>query len=101
MTSITREHALVEQIKEWTDGKYIGDDCAVLPGQQLITSDSLVEGTHFLSSLSSWEDIGWKSVAVNLSDIAAMAGRDRATVSSASLCRASSVASNSIVFIPV
>jgi thiamine-monophosphate kinase len=77
LTVVTREHALVEQIKEWTDGRFIGDDCAVLPGQQLVTADTLVEGTHFLRNLSSLEDIGWKSVAVNLSDIAAMAGRPR------------------------
>ncbi len=46
----------------------------MLPGQQLATTDSLIEGTHFLPTLSSYEDIGWKSVAVNLSDIAAMGG---------------------------
>jgi len=87
LSSVTREQALVEQIKEWTDGKFIGDDCAVLPGQQLVTADSLVEGTHFLTSLSSLEDIGWKTVAVNLSDIAAMGGRPRYLLISLTLPR--------------
>ncbi len=85
MTEITPEQALVEQIKQWTGSKFIGDDCAVLPGQQLLTADSLVEGTHFRRSLSTLEDIGWKTVAVNLSDIAAMAGRPRYLIVSLTL----------------
>lgn len=74
--ALTREQALVESIKQWTGERLIGDDCAVLPGGALITTDTLVEGTHFLPSIK-FEDLGWKSVAVNLSDIAAMAGRPR------------------------
>jgi thiamine-monophosphate kinase len=70
----TQEHSIIHQIKDWTGSKFIGDDCAMLPGQVLATVDTLVEGTHFLTSISSFEDIGWKSVAVNLSDIAAMGG---------------------------
>lgn len=52
----------------------IGDDCALLapaPGMQLaISSDMLVEGRHFLSTVSP-EALGHKALAVNLSDLAA------------------------------
>ena len=51
-------------------------------GQQLATIDALVQDVHFRLALTSWEDLGWKSLAVNLSDIAAMGGRaDYALVS--------------------
>ena len=53
----------------------VGDDCAItsIPtGYQLaITTDTLVEGTHFFPSISP-TDLAYKSVAVNLSDLAAM-----------------------------
>ena len=56
----------------------IGDDCAVLPRNDvqsyLVTTDLLVEGTHFLSAAVSPDDLGYKALAVNLSDIAAMGG---------------------------
>lgn len=74
---LTPEQALVADIKAWTNERLIGDDCAILPGQQLVSTDMLVEGTHFIRSISSLAEIGWKSVAVNLSDIAAMAGKPR------------------------
>lgn len=74
---LTNEHRLIEQIKDWVGSTQIGDDCAVLPGGLLITTDTLVEGTHFLPSLMSLSEIGWKAVAVNVSDIAAMAGKPR------------------------
>jgi thiamine-monophosphate kinase len=52
----------------------IGDDCALLApraGMQLaISSDMLIEGRHFLSTVSS-EALGHKALAVNLSDLAA------------------------------
>ena len=52
----------------------IGDDCALItpqPGMQLaISSDMLVEGRHFLSTVSP-EALGHKALAVNLSDLAA------------------------------
>ncbi len=55
----------------------IGDDCAVLrSGDQtlLVTSDLSIENVHFRRSACSPEDLGWKALAVSLSDIAAMGG---------------------------
>jgi len=56
----------------------VGDDCALLavaPGMQLATScDMLVEGRHFLSTVSP-QRLGHKSLAVNLSDLAACGAR--------------------------
>ncbi len=58
----------------------IGDDGAVVspePGKQLISVvDTLVEDVHFPAEIDAF-DIGFRSVAVNLSDIAAMGGRPR------------------------
>ena len=58
--------------------KSIGDDAAaftVAPDQvSLITTDLLVERIHFIRNSISGSDLGYKSLAVNLSDIAAMGG---------------------------
>lgn len=66
----------------------IGDDCAVLPfsalsrsargeafgDELLVSTDLLTEGVHFrLEDITPWQ-LGWKSLAVNISDIAAMGG---------------------------
>ena len=57
-----------------------GDDCALLaptPGKQLaVTTDMLVEGTHFLPGTDA-RNLGWKTLAVNLSDLAAMGATPR------------------------
>ncbi len=56
----------------------IGDDCAALRfragSEVLVTTDMLMDGRHFRLGEASPEAIGYKALAVNLSDIAAMAG---------------------------
>ena len=67
----------------------IGDDCAVIPQKSgmdtLVSTDMLIEGTHFLREDADPYDLGWKSAAVNLSDIAAMGGKPVATFLSLAL----------------
>ena len=59
----------------------IGDDCAIIQGPSgkhlLITTDILLEKVHFSSHYSSYNQIGEKSLLVNISDIAAMGGEPR------------------------
>ena len=54
----------------------VGDDAAVVLGPRnartVLTTDALIEGVHFDRAFSSPADIGYKALAVNLSDLAAM-----------------------------
>ncbi|MDD9897400.1 MAG: thiamine-phosphate kinase [Candidatus Melainabacteria bacterium] len=72
------ESQLIQIIKSQAqDPDLIGDDCAVIDigsEKYLFALDSFVEDVHYSSDYFSVEDIGWKSLAVNISDIAAMAG---------------------------
>ena len=55
----------------------IGDDAAAWQSDnhiQLATTDTLVQDIHFNLDVINWEELGWKALAVNLSDIAAMGG---------------------------
>jgi thiamine-monophosphate kinase len=55
----------------------VGDDAALWDpkGQALATADALMEGVHFRVDWGGPEDLGFKAVSVNVSDVAAMGGR--------------------------
>lgn len=55
----------------------IGDDAAAwesLGPVQIATTDTLAQGVHFRLKDMPWHDLGWKALAISLSDIAAMGG---------------------------
>ncbi len=77
------EFTLIEKIKkDFNFNKEniigIGDDCAFLKGENkdlLLTTDTLVENKHFIFEKTNFFLLGRKSLAVNISDIAAMGGK--------------------------
>ncbi len=81
------EFGLIERIRKMTSRRSssvligIGDDAAALKISSakilLATTDMLLEGIHFDLSYTDFYSLGWKSAAVNLSDIAAMGGLPR------------------------
>ena len=76
------EFGFIERFKPWfgdllgSDITGIGDDCAILPmndeEEMVVTTDLLMEEIHFLRDAITPYQLGYKSLAVNLSDIAAM-----------------------------
>lgn len=70
------EQGLLRVVQRFCPSELIGDDAALLtpdPHQSLVvTTDMLVDGVHFSDRTTSPEDIGWRGVAANLSDLAAM-----------------------------
>jgi thiamine-monophosphate kinase len=73
------EQGLLERLQRFCPAEIIGDDAAVIsssPEQSLVvTTDMLVDGVHFSDATTSPEDVGWRSIAANLSDLAAMGAR--------------------------
>lgn len=78
------EFTLIEKLQKYFFKKNnnvflgIGDDCAVISSSQkkylLLTTDMLIEGVHFNLRYASPYQIGWKALAVNISDIASCGG---------------------------
>jgi len=80
------EFGLIDRLAKMAAGRDerliigIGDDAAAWKGDtsiQLATVDSFIQGVHFPTGTASWPELGWKALAVNLSDIAAMGGAPR------------------------
>jgi thiamine-monophosphate kinase len=80
------ETTLLTHIKQWLSTQHlppqtlgIGDDGSIIQikqSTQLVTStDLLIQDVHFRLSTTTAEALGWKSLAVNLSDLAAMNAR--------------------------
>ena len=96
MSSLMGEFAFIEWLRHQTptNPRLLigpGDDCAALllssERAALITTDMLMEGTRFRLAEAGPRLVGRKAMAVNLSDIAAMAGRPVAAVVSVALPR--------------
>ena len=89
------EFGLISLVQEWTGSAASGpvavppdtyriavdngDDAAaatflVSPVTELYTTDTMVDGIHFTSETTPWRDLGWKAIASNVSDVAAMGG---------------------------
>lgn len=89
------EFGLIELVQKWTKAdnaaaKVVGspelsvsvdngDDAAAItfsraPVTELYTTDTMVDGIHFTAATTPWRDLGWKSIASNISDVAAMGG---------------------------
>src|SRR5947208_3647131 len=97
MSSPSGEFAFIDWLRRQTpaDSRVLvgpGDDTAVLRWRPdspcLVTTDMLLEGSCFRVAEAGPRRVGRKALAVNLSDIAAMAGRPVAAVVSVGLPRA-------------
>ncbi len=77
------ERAAIERIRSRLPGPpagetWIGDDAAVVappPEGLLLAADLVVAGVHVDLDLVGVDDMGWKAMSANVSDLAAMAGR--------------------------
>ena len=89
------EFGLIELVQQWTRSGNAGmgivplpgyelavpngDDAAAItfpsgPVTELYTTDTMVDGVHFTAATTPWRDLGWKAIASNISDVAAMGG---------------------------
>ena len=70
------EQGLLAILQKFCPPEIIGDDGAIIPTHAdkslVITTDMLVDGVHFSDRTTTPQDAGWRAVAANLSDLAAM-----------------------------
>jgi thiamine-monophosphate kinase len=99
-TTPSGEFGLIEWIRGRTKVRGrtilgIGDDCALIRSSRdadlLVTTDMLMDGRHFRLAVDGALAAGYKALAVNLSDIAAMAGVPLAAVVAVALPRSSAL----------
>ncbi|MCA9177605.1 MAG: thiamine-phosphate kinase [Planctomycetales bacterium] len=85
------EAELIQWLREQLthpDALCLQDDAALLRApHSVVTTDTLLEGTHFQRTSATWAEVGHKALAVNLSDLAAMAARPQGAVLSLALPR--------------
>lgn len=86
LASLGERESLRRTVQKLTPGKHTligsGDDAALVSAEQsfLVSTDTLIEGHDFLTKWSTGFDLGFKAVATNLADIAAMGGEPTALV---------------------
>ena len=69
------ELELLKRLQPFCAQDLLNDDAAVLPPRslaQVVTTDVLVDGVHFSDRTTAPEDVGWRAIAANLSDLTAM-----------------------------
>lgn len=81
------EQQILNLIRKVVPGsqKYLHDDAAIVENNLVVTTDTLQENTHFTLTTYTPYEIGYKALAVNLSDIAAMGAKPHYALVSLSL----------------
>ena len=66
------EKELINRLGKFMPKNQVSDDCALIKTKNknlLVNADSLVENVHFNDTIISPEDLGWKAVVSNISDL--------------------------------
>jgi len=79
------ELGLLAELEQRGLAEQIEDDAAELEPGLVVTQDSLVEGVHFRLDWLSWQELGFRAAAVNISDLAASGARPEALLVSLGL----------------
>jgi len=79
------ELGLLAELEQRGLAEQIEDDAAELEPGLVVTQDSLIEGVHFRLDWLSWQELGFRAAAVNISDLAASGARPEALLVSLGL----------------